>query len=127
MMSLTSSSLLHRLRDQADDGAWRQLCQLYQPLLRHWMTSLCVQAAELEDLVQNVLLVVCQKFPDFQHNGRAGAFRTWLRTIVVLQSREYLRKQRGGVGRGAVESDPVLDALTDPSSELSKRWDQEHD
>jgi RNA polymerase sigma-70 factor (ECF subfamily) len=126
-MAVTSSSLMDQLRDGANEAAWRRFRQCYEPLLRHWMTGLQAQPADRDDLVQNVLLVVCQRFSEFQHNGRPGAFRTWLRQIVVLKCREYLRQKNRGAGRGGDGSDPVLDALADSSSELSRRWDLEHD
>src|SRR5580765_543265 len=97
-MSLTSSSLMHGLKNPDNHDAWLRLCRVYQPLFHYWMTGLQVQKADQEDLMQNILLIVCQKFPDFQHNGRPGAFRTWLRTITALQIREYLRKQNRGIG-----------------------------
>lgn len=126
-MSLTSSSLMESLRNQSDDDAWTRLCQVYAPLLRHWMARFFVRGSDQEDVLQSVLLVICQKLPEFEHNGRAGAFRTWLRSIVVFQCRTYLRNRALSLTSGEAEIEFRLNALTDSSSDLSRQWDQEHD
>ena len=42
-----------------------------------------LQAADADDLTQQVLTVVVRKLPAFRHSGRPGAFRAWLRAITV--------------------------------------------
>ena len=43
-------------------------------------------ARDLEDLSQDILLSVVKHLPTFQHSGRRGAFRSWLRTIVCSRT-----------------------------------------
>jgi RNA polymerase sigma-70 factor (ECF subfamily) len=57
--------------------------------------------------------------PRFEHSGRPGAFRAWLRGIAFNLLREFWRRQP--------DSDAVLDELADPRSSLSRFWDREHD
>jgi RNA polymerase sigma factor (sigma-70 family) len=126
-MSDTPLSLLDRLRQRPDDGAsWQGWVELYTPFLSLWLRRLAPDAGhhDGEDLIQNVLTVVVQKLPAFQHNGRAGAFRCWLKQILVNCLRDARRKAQpaAGVGDGA----PLLAELEDPASGLSRLWDQEH-
>ena len=80
-MRTTRQSLL--LRAQAgDEGAWKDLADLYRPLIVGWLRRQGVPADEVDDLVQEILLAVVQSLPSFSHSGRRGAFRAWLRTIA---------------------------------------------
>jgi RNA polymerase sigma-70 factor (ECF subfamily) len=122
-MPATSATLLQRLRDRADRDAWGRLILLYTPLIRGCLTRHLPQEADLDDLVQQVLTVVVEKLPAFEHNGRAGAFRAWLRGIAVNRLRMFWRS-RPAPGDNP---EPILRQLEDPSSDLSAQWDREHD
>jgi RNA polymerase sigma-70 factor, ECF subfamily len=119
--SSTPHSLLARLK-LGDDDAWRRLDAVYAPLFRAWLRPRGLQPADLDDLIQNVLTVVHRRLPDFAHNGRTGAFRAWLRAVAVNALREHHRAGRRHPALGQ-----LLDDLADPESELSRRWDAEHD
>jgi RNA polymerase sigma factor (sigma-70 family) len=117
----TSLSLLDQLREPGADDAWDRVVTLYTSLLEAWFHSAGVQAADRDDLTQRVLEVMLRQMPDFEHNGRAGAFRAWLRAIVVNLLREFWRR-RPMPGSGS-----VLDQLVDPRSDLSRLWDKQHE
>jgi RNA polymerase sigma-70 factor (ECF subfamily) len=124
-MLTTSPALLDRLRNRQDPEAWQLWLTVYEPWLRGWLRRHRLQPADADDLLQNILVAVNQKLPAFVHNGRPGAFRAWLRTILVNQVRWFLRAQRQG--RGDEPSPGWLDLLEDHSSDLSRQWDHEHD
>ena len=127
-MVQTSASLLERLRLHPDAGAWQRLIDLYEPLIRGWLRRHDLQHSDLDDLVQDVLGVLVKEIPDFQHNGRPGAFRSWLRSVTVHCLRRFWRAQRyhaDAAGGSAWEEH--LRQLEDPTSGLSKLWDEEHD
>ncbi|HZV05747.1 MAG TPA: RNA polymerase sigma factor [Gemmataceae bacterium] len=127
-MSPTSATLLERLRDRADSEAWQRLVDLYSPLLSGWLRRHAMQSADEDDLVQEVLLTVAREAPQFQHSGRPGAFRSWLRTILANRLREFWRDRRlQPAGTGDSDIVGMLDQLEDPDSSLSHLWDQEHD
>lgn len=123
-MLTTRCSLLARMVEQADPLAWQRWLDVYEPWLRDWLKRQHFQPVDADDLLQNVLVVVNRKLPTFQHNGRPGAFRTWLRGILLNEARLFRR------GRSRRPTEPLaddLDALEDPNSELTRQWDQEHD
>lgn len=127
-MSATSATLLARLRDRADTEAWRRLLDLYTPLLSGWLRRHALQASDADDLVQEVLAAVVRELPHFKHSGRVGAFRHWLRTILVNRLREFWRANRiRPAAAGGSDFAQMLDQLADPDSGLSQLWDQEHD
>jgi RNA polymerase sigma-70 factor (ECF subfamily) len=121
----TSASLLQRVREQGDDADWQRLVRLYTPLIRTWLSRHIRQADDVNDLVQQIFMVVMSKLPDFVHNGRAGAFRHWLKSITVNTVRAFWRARR--LPSGPADAEEVLEQLTDPASELSRQWDREHD
>ena len=124
----TPVTLLQRLRGQADPKAWQRLVELYTPLLQIWLRRHLVQDADSDDLVQEVLAVLIREVPQFQHNGQRGAFRTWLRALLVNRLRVFWRKR-------ALTPDATGDSgfllrlseLEDPHSPLSDQWNEEHD
>lgn len=128
----TSLSLLDRLREvdasskrQAD---WRRFLDIYEPLLRSWAKRQRMEAADADDLVQSVMTVVVRRLADFQHNGRIGAFRTWLRTITFHCVQEFWRARAASpAGVGGSDVQMLLAELEDPDSPTSHMWDQEHD
>ena len=126
-MDETRQSLLLRAQTGETD-AWKDLTDLYRPLILRWLNRQGVPARDLEDLSQEVLLSVVKHLPGFQHSGHRGAFRTWLRTIVCRRAADYWRaidgdtQARGGSGAAA-----ALQAIADPDSALNRQWDEEHD
>lgn len=127
-MSETSVSLLERLRDRADPDAWRRLVDLYSPLIAGWLRRHGVPRSDVDDLVQEVLAVLVRRLPEFRHNRRAGAFRHWLRSILVNCLRQSGRARRHHPATpGAIDLAAILDQLEDPGSGLSGLWDREHD
>ena len=93
-MNETSLSLLARIRQSDDSDSWNRLVELYAPLMRGWLRSYEVSGADADDLVQDVLTVVSQELPKFNHNERTGAFRSWLRRILVNRLQNYWRRRK---------------------------------
>ena len=127
-MVSTSVSLLERLSDSNDARAWGRLTELYSPLIRNWLGRHQVSPSDAEDLVQDVLLIVVRRFPEFEHSRRTGAFRAWLRTITVNCCRDHWRRKRiRPITPGGGDFDGYLDQIADSANPLSKEWDREHD
>lgn len=123
----TSLSLLDRLRKSSDEADWSRLVEAYSPLLRAWLVRYDVQTADADDLVQDVLVVVHRELPSFQHNHRPGAFRSWLRQIVVYRLRNFWRSRGRLIAVGSdTDLEEQLRQLEDDSSVLSQSWDREH-
>jgi RNA polymerase sigma factor (sigma-70 family) len=121
----TSLSLLERLRLRPDAEAWQRLVELYEPLLNGWLRRYAVPPADAADLVQEVLTVLVRELPEFRHDLRRGAFRRWLRNILLNRLRAFWRTRRRAGGAGDAEE--MLGRLEDPSGGLERLWDQEHD
>lgn len=127
-MENTSLSLLTRIREAGDPLAWTRLVEIYTPLLQRWCQTYDVQAADADDVIQEVLAAVVSELPEFQHNQRTGAFRAWLRLMLVNRLRRFWRTRDAGPnaagGSSALER---LNELADDASQASRIWDTEHD
>ena len=66
----TCSSLLVRVRDRADTGAWGRFAALYSPLLRDWLRRGGIPPHDHDDLVQDVLHAVAQEIAEFNYERR---------------------------------------------------------
>jgi RNA polymerase sigma-70 factor (ECF subfamily) len=127
-MTDTPRSLLECLRHQPNEDSWARFIDLYTPLLRRWLRKSGVKGADADDLMQEVFAVVIRELPGFEHNQRRGAFRHWLRTILVNRLRNFWR-DRPGASQAPAQGEflETLEHLDDPASDLSRLWDQEHD
>lgn len=128
-MNDTPLSLLERLREPDQQASWKQFVALYDPLIRRWLSQERLGVADIDDLVQDVISVVLREIGQFDHGGRPGSFRRWLRMILVHRTRDYWKRQRRDRLAAFDETNgpTVLDRLEDPDSDLSRTWDAEHD
>jgi RNA polymerase sigma-70 factor (ECF subfamily) len=108
--------------------AWERMVELYQPLVFGWLRRQGVGHHDAEELTQDVLSVVAQEMPQFEHNGRPGGFRRWLRQITVHRALGFFRagKLRAAAVGGSEFRDQLAELGRD-DSRLSHQWDREHD
>jgi RNA polymerase sigma-70 factor (ECF subfamily) len=99
-MNSTSSSLLEQLRQPDATEAWDRFVQLYTPLLYHWARGAGLRREDAADLVQEVLVLLVRKMPEFQYDRRKS-FRAWLRTITLNKWREKRRRTPSALAAGA--------------------------
>lgn len=116
----TSLTWLGRLIESPDGADWQRLSDLYAPLLRNWAVRAGVPVSDVDDVTQDVLIVVINQVAEFDHRG-PGAFRGWLRAILVNQLKAYFRRNSDQSCR------LPLDLICDSESNDSKAFDREHD
>jgi RNA polymerase sigma-70 factor (ECF subfamily) len=127
-MSTTPLSLLDRLQGPGPGAAnWRRLQEIYLPLIRSWLARVAGLGDEAQDLSQEILVVLFRELPGFERR-RDGAFRAWLRQITVNRIRAFRRaRQKQPLAGLGPEAEHLLNQLADPTSELARQWDQDHD
>jgi RNA polymerase sigma factor (sigma-70 family) len=127
-MHTTSVSLLEHLHDPTDQVSWRRLVDWYAPLLRDWLRRYALQDHDVEDLLQDIFSVLVRKLPEFHYDPERGSFRSWLRSVLAHCCQNFWRARSGRPqafgGNDALER---FRELGDADSELSRRWDREHD
>ncbi|QDU64275.1 RNA polymerase sigma factor RpoE [Planctomycetes bacterium Pan216] len=127
-MTDTSETLLDRLKHEPDSASWKELVEIYNPMIERWLNRHGLREADCDDVAQEVLLVVVRKLGGFEREPRTGAFRRWLRNITVNCLRDYRRSKRyQPLATGSSDFDEMLQQLADDDSELSRQWNLEHD
>ncbi len=91
--SQTRASLISRVRQQ-DVNAWRELVELYGPLIAHWCYRLELDSHASADCVQEVFSSLYRALPNYAAQKSHGSFRSWLWTITRNKVRDHLRRQR---------------------------------
>src|SRR5262249_25575015 len=111
-----------------EEDAWKDLTDLYRPLIIGWLNRQGVPPVDLDDLSQEILLSLVKHLPSFEHSGNRGAVRSWIRTIVCSRHHDYWRdtvaRTPASGGSGATAA---LQQIADPDSDLNRQWDEEHD
>ena len=126
-MNQTSHTLLFRVHHLGDADAWVRLVGLYRPFVHGWLRRRGVAEADADDLTQDVMAVLVKELPKFAHNGRPGAFRTWLREITSRRGHHFWRTRGArpiATGDGPIAG--LMERLVDGRSDLSRLWDEEH-
>ena len=90
----TRSSLLQRA-SQRDAIAWRELVDLYGPLVAHWCRRCSLDVHSSADCVQDVFASVAVAIHQFSPQRESGSFRAWLWTITRNKLRDHFRRNAG--------------------------------
>ena len=78
----TRPSLLLRLRNPRDDEAWRVFVETYTPLVYGYCRRRGLQASDVSDVTQEVMVQVSHSIRDFSYQPERGRFRDWLGTLT---------------------------------------------
>lgn len=104
------------------------MLEIYQPLIAKWLGRFGARPSDLNDLSQSVLIIVVRKLPGFEHGGRKGAFRAWIKAITRNCLLEFWRdKKIHPVATGKSSFQASLNQLADEASEISQMWNREYD
>ena len=117
-MHTTCVSLLERLREPSASEAWQKFVYLYTPLLLYWSRKLGLQETDAADLVQDVLLVLVRKLPEFRYE-KGRSFRGWMRTVLMNKWRDRPHRNDPGPLEGAAE--PAVPGASEAKEESEFR------
>ncbi|MBX3442595.1 MAG: sigma-70 family RNA polymerase sigma factor [Planctomyces sp.] len=128
-MSQTPLTLLERFRAPlAGNAPWARLLTLYSPCIERWLRQSGIPAADLPDLEQDVMATLLRELRTFQHSGRPGAFRHWLRKVVQNRAHDYWRRRRRvGTPLQQERAAEVLENLEDSHRLMAAEFEKEHE
>ncbi len=121
----TRPSLLVRLRDAADHKAWRQLVELYAPLVYRFLRRRGLQDADAADLTQEVLRAVAAAIDSFEYDPRRDSFRGWLFTVARNKLHTFLKRRQRRLHHVEQVDDERLDREPAPRED-EELWEQEY-
>jgi len=127
----TRDSLLSRLKDWQDDVSWRDFFNTYWRLIYGVAIKAGLSEQEAEEVVQETLITVARRIPEFEYDRSVCTFKTWLMNLTRWRIIDQIRKRRpsGASDRSNPDNPPhsvVLDQVPDPSAlVLDEVWDEE--
>jgi len=121
----TRASLLLRLRDPQDEGAWAEFVQLYAPLVYGYARKQGLQDAGAVDLSQDVFHAVASAIGRLDYDPARGSFRNWLFTVVrrKLLNWQATRRNRAQ-GSGDAATHQLLEQCPAPEPQEAE-WEAE--
>jgi len=117
----TRASLLIRVRDPADQAAWREFVEIYRPVILRLARHKGMQEADAEDVAQEVLAAVAKAVEQREHDRKRAKFRTWLHRVAHNAILNALTRGKPDRGSGDSALLAVLnqhESHTGPDSDL---------
>jgi RNA polymerase sigma factor (sigma-70 family) len=126
----TRQSLLLRLKDTEDDKSWREFLDTYGPFIYGVAVKSGLTMVEAQEVVQETVISVAKKMPEFTYDPKIGAFKGWLMRLTHWRIKDQLRKRLrdAAVVHPAETSTAtsLIERLPDPhGNELERVWDEE--
>jgi RNA polymerase sigma factor (sigma-70 family) len=127
----TRSSLLDRLRDWEDQASWREFFDLYWKFIYSVAIKSGLTDSEAEDVVQETVLSVAKKMPEFVYDSAKCSFKGWLMHVTRLRIMDQLRRRQPAFNQPPADNresrqTPTVERVPDPASiEPDATWDEE--
>jgi len=101
-----------------DRESWRVFFDRYWRMLYKVARRAGLSEADAQDVVQETVVAVARRMPQFQYDASRGTFKQWLFRIVQRRIADHLRR----VYRQPPQGELVLDPMSeDESSESGER------
>jgi RNA polymerase sigma-70 factor (ECF subfamily) len=128
----TRRSLLSRLRDVSDDASWQTFFDTYWRLIYNVARKSGLADDAAQDVVQDTVIAVARRMPEFRYDPAKGSFKQWLLLISRRRIHDHLRRLYRSVpladappeGRTLREED-VPDPMLPPDAQIEAAWEDE--
>ena len=89
----TRQSLLVRLKDADDHKSWQDFLNTYGPFIYGVAVKSGLTMVEAQEVVQETVISVSKKMPEFTYDPKVGAFKGWLMRLTHWRIKDQLRKR----------------------------------
>ena len=128
----TRHSLLDRLRDWEDQASWRDFFDTYWKFIYGVAIKSGLSDSEAEDVVQETVLSVAKKMPEFVYDPARCSFKGWLMHVTRLRIMDQLRRrqpafQQMPAGDADSQRTATVERIPDAtaSAQQDAAWDEE--
>lgn len=124
----TRDSLLSRLKDWRDDDSWRDFFNTYWKLVYGVALKAGLTEQEAEEVVQETVITVARRIPEFKYDPSICSFKTWLLNLTRWRIVDQLRKRQpklNGQADGTPHTATVERLPNPPGVDLDAMWDNE--
>jgi RNA polymerase sigma factor (sigma-70 family) len=115
---VTRRSLVQRLSNLEDHRIWQEFFETYWRLIYSVARKAGLDAFEAEEAVQETVISVVRKIPEFRYDPDIGSFRGWLLTLAKWRIADQFRKRQS---REAIDLEEGL--IEQPW--FTEAWNQE--
>jgi len=141
----TRPSLIERLQSGEDQESWRDFYAIYGGLMRSFATKAGLTPEEADEVVQESVIGVWRRLPEFRYDPEVCRFKTWLLNQTRWQILRQLKRRANPASAAQSGAAPAVptdasrcaeetggtDAMArfpDPSIlDFGAEWDQEWD
>ena len=128
----TRQSLLARLRNVGDSESWRTFFETYWRLIYNVARKSGLSDDQAQDVVQDTLIAVARRMPDFRYDRSKGSFKQWLLLICRRRIQDQLRRMysaRQFVQQNCEEASAAVENMPDttplPDAQIDSDWEQQ--
>jgi RNA polymerase sigma factor (sigma-70 family) len=116
----TRRSLLNRLKDWEDMTSWKDFFDTYWSLIYGVARKAGLSDSEAQDVVQETIISVARKIPEFTYDPAVCSFKTWLMKMTRWRIIDQIRKkQYERDGHRYPREESWSDALLENHSDLA--------
>ena len=128
----TRRSLLSRLKNVEDNESWLTFFNTYWRLLYNLARKSGLSDHQAQDVVQETVIAVARKMPEFRYDPAKGSFKQWLLLICRRRLHDHFRRayslthsleQEAAHHTELTESVP--DSASRPDAQMDEIWEQE--
>lgn len=125
----TRASLLKRLRTAGDELSWRTFFEAYWRLIYNIARKTGLTDADAQDVVQETVIAVARRMPDYRYDPGKGSFRQWLLVITRRRIQDHLRRAYRSKRRTSYGMEEEMAEIPSPEQAPDERieaaWRQE--
>ena len=127
----TRQSLLVRLKNWDDSASWQEFFDRYSKLIYGVAIKAGLSDAEAQEVVQETMVSVSKKMPEFKYDPSIGSFKGWLLHMTHWRINDQLRKRKRDAvlmrsRETATKRTATLEKIPDPAGAgLDEIWEEE--
>jgi RNA polymerase sigma factor (sigma-70 family) len=119
------------MRDLGDSESWRTFFETYWRLIYNVARKSGLPDDQAQDVVQETVIAVARKMPEFRYDPAKGSFKHWLLLICRRRIQDQLRRlyssrqlAQAGPEDWVAASQNVPVDLPSPDAQLEETWEQ---
>jgi RNA polymerase sigma-70 factor (ECF subfamily) len=126
----TQSSLLSRLRRWDDTESWREFFGRYRRFIHGLALKCDLTHPEADEVMQETMLAVARRMPEFHYDPAVGSFKGWLYTVTRrCISRQFARRrsvsERAHFGDVDGRANPHVTLSSKATEIFEVQWEEE--
>jgi len=127
----TRQSLLSRLKNADDSQSWQDFFDSYWKLIYGVAMKSGLTEVEAQEVVQETVIAVSRKMPEFRYDPSVGSFKAWLLNQTRWRIQDQFRKRRRDAKAApppGLDEEPgqFIESIPDPATQhLDRVWEEE--